>query len=154
MTTMNKDILDRCCPIPGPQGPPGPPGPTDLSAYVVTQTGLITTTASIEVLAAGMTFTPPAGTYLVHFSGSVNQSNASGNKSVELSIWAGGVKNNASSLLSVAIPPSVDSFDCLAIVTVDGMQAIEGRWRLTSANPPPTVANMLNVRTLTLIRII
>lgn len=153
MTTVNpgkSNILDRCCPIPGP---PGPPGPADLPYYVISQSGLITTTSAVEILAVGMSFTPPAGTYLVHFTSSVNQSNASGNKNVELSIWSGGVKNIPSTLLSVAIPPSIDSFDCLAIVVVDGAQLIEGRWRLTSANPPPTVASMFGVRTLTLIRI-
>jgi hypothetical protein len=145
----NNNLLSKCCE--GPPGPPGPPGPADLSSYVVSQTGVIVTTSPIEILAAGMTLTPPAGTYLVLFTSAVKNSNLGGSKLVELSIFSGGVKNAPSIVNSDN--KTIVPFCCVGIVTVDGAQAIEGRWRLTLPPPPFTVITMQDTRTLTAIRI-
>ena len=160
MHSMNPDMLEKCCPVPGPPGPQGPqgdpgpegpPGPSALPSAVVSAAGLITTTSSVPILATGMTITPVAGTYLVHFTGSTKQGNLGNTIYVEMTIWSGGVQNNPSLLLSDSV--TLTPFGCVAIVTVNGAQAIEGRWRRTAPPPPPTTASMDGTRTLTIIRI-
>lgn len=58
------------------------PSPTplklaDLPTITLTQTGQVTTSASTPTVVAGMSTVPPAGTYIVLFSGSVNTNGAS-----------------------------------------------------------------------------
>jgi hypothetical protein len=196
---LNPDMLEKCCPVPGPPGPQGPqgpqgdpgpqgdqgdpgpqgpqgdpgpkgdqgdpgpkgdqgdpgpegpPGPSALPSTVASATGLITTTSSTPVLAAGMSITPVAGTYLVHFTGSTKQGNLGNTIYVEMSIWSGGVQNNPSRIWSDSV--TLTPFGCVAIVIVNGAQAIEGRWRRTAPPPPPNAATMDGTRSLTVIRI-
>jgi hypothetical protein len=75
----------------------------------------------------GMTVTPPAGNYLVWFSGDYISTSAT---TMTADIWVGGVVVTASerpSTQSSATQKYV--FACQALVTVNGAQAIEGRWR-------------------------
>lgn len=108
--------------------------PAKIPAYQLAQeTADTTTTSSTPELANGMSLTPMAGTYLVKFSGSVKHNTS--NEGVALSIYAGGTQ----------VPESIrkfkrggtdgditDPFYCIAEVTVDGMEAIEGRWSTPS----------------------
>lgn len=49
----------------------------DIDTIVLSQTGQTTTSAATPTTMSGMTCVPPAGTYLVFFSGSVNTSGSS-----------------------------------------------------------------------------
>lgn len=91
-----------------------------------------TTTSTTDVLTNAMTLTPPAGTYMVLFSGSVT--NTAGSAQVSTSIYSGGVQVASSERVyqNVIFGADTDApFCCVAIVTVNGAQAIEGRWRVS-----------------------
>lgn len=105
----------------------GPTGAIPFS-QIVEETGDITTTSGTDVLATGMSITPVAGTYEVIFGCSVENSNAGGVMFV--SIWSAGAQVAASER-EVDAPGSNESSaaETIARVTVDGSQAIEGRWR-------------------------
>jgi hypothetical protein len=89
-----------------------------------------TTTSVTDVLMNSMTLTPAAGTYMVWFSGDVQHSVGA---ITTCDIWSGG------SLITTS-QRSVNSgnannrigFNCMAVVTVNGSQAIEGKWRTAS----------------------
>lgn len=101
-----------------------------------TATGDTTTTSSTDVLMNAMTLTPAAGTYLAIFSTSVESSGT--NSDIRTSIYVGGSQvahterwavpqfsaGGLGGTPSIPIPISTQ-----AIVTVNGSQAIEGRWR-------------------------
>lgn len=91
----------------------------------VSGTDTISTTSTTDVLATGMTITPPAGDYLVSWSGSktTNQNALS-----YVSIWLDGAQVARSERRGLARDHE-DAFVTHARVTVDGTQAIEGRWR-------------------------
>jgi hypothetical protein len=92
-------------------------------------TGNITTTSTTDV-ATNVTRTPPAGTYLTYFSGSVE--NSGSNESVFTSIWAAGSQVTASERETFNNRANDASGFCSeARVTVNGSQAIEGRWRVS-----------------------
>jgi hypothetical protein len=76
-----------------------------------------------------MTITPVAGTYMVWFSGSVeNNTNAA---ITFISIYGGGVQVASSEeRAQQAAAARSWPFCCTAQVTVNGTQAIEGRWRV------------------------
>lgn len=89
----------------------------------------ITTVSLVDVVATGMTLTPPAGTYLVWFSGSTEKDDQS---NAYESIYFNNIKVDSSEVRSgfnlggvTPIP-----FISIAKVTVDGAQTIEGRWRV------------------------
>lgn len=96
----------------------------------------ITTTSTTDVVLTGMTITPISGTYLVMFSTWLTASAASNVHT--MSIYVNGVQNAGS--IRAAIPFSSASLAATqdiplstnAIVTVNGSQAIDIRWR-TSA---------------------
>lgn len=116
----------------GPQGPQGwqgwqGPSPAQSNA---TETGDITTPSLVDVLATGMTLTPAAGTYVVWFAGSAQ--NTTNNATVYMSIWAAGAQVAASEeRMVMGGANKAQAFCCVAIVTVNGAQAIEGRWRVS-----------------------
>lgn len=88
-----------------------------------------TTVSAVDVVAVGMTLTPPAGTYLVWFSGSSGADAGS----VFESIYAGGVQVPSSEVrnsMGSSVGLNSIPFTSIAKVTVDGIQAIEGRWRV------------------------
>jgi hypothetical protein len=96
--------------------------------------GDTTTTSATDVLMDSMTVTPEAGTYLVWFQGSLQHSST--NDSIFTSIYSGGVQVAASERVFLRGGASADvssSFACMAKVTVNGSQAIEGQWRTTAA---------------------
>jgi hypothetical protein len=108
-----------------------------------------TTTASgSDVLTNSMTITPASGTYLVTFTGSVDHS--SNNSTINASIYSGGVQS-ASSERSFARGGSQGNvttpFCCTAKVTVNGSEAIEGRWRTSAATAT------MHERTLSILKV-
>jgi hypothetical protein len=115
-------------------------------ATSVTGTSTITTSSLTDVLMTGMSITPVAGNYMVFFSGDIRNSNLG--RTMVMSIYSGGSIQTASE--SINYNPSASSiytFKSQALITVNGAQAIEGRWR-TSAN---TATNTR--RTLSIIRV-
>lgn len=104
---------------------PNPP------ATIIEQTGDITTDSVVDVVMTGMTLTPAAGTYAVFLSGSVDHGSAGG--SIETSIYSAGARVPASERRFLrGADPVTCSFACHAKVTVNGAQAIEGRWRVAA----------------------
>ena len=112
-----------------------------------TSTTLTTTTSTADTAISGMTLTPPAGTYLVWFTGSVWNSNAN-SPIVYASIYSGGTKVAASERsMSQKTADDRNCLTCVAKVTVNGAQAIDARWRVVSGT-----ANNTN-RTLTILQV-
>jgi len=102
-----------------------------LNASITEATGDITTTSATDVVATGMSATPAAGTYLVWFGSSMQSSN--GAAIMHTSIYSGGTQVAASQRTTDAPGTNeATSFMTMALVTVNGAQAIDGRWR-TSA---------------------
>jgi hypothetical protein len=113
-----------------------------------TATGTITTTSTTDVLATSMTLTPEAGTYVVWFSGSAG--NSTGTASVTPSIYSGGSQVTATErqiigggaqFAGARIP-----FACIGVTTVNGSQAIEGRWRVSAGTGSMLHKTLLIVR--------
>jgi hypothetical protein len=121
-----------------------------LATQSVTATGTITTTSTTPVLATGMTITPVAGTYLVFFNGAGWQANTGSGCYVEAQVYAGGAAVSGS-IQRFADSPNYDTpFTSIAVATVDGSQAIEGRWsRPTAAG----TASLTGTRTLLIMKI-
>lgn len=89
--------------------------------------GDITTTSSSMVLATGMTITPVSGTYLVWWGGPVT-TDTNGN-SVALAIFSGGtIEADSEQNSSWDKADFINPVMCIAKVTVNGSEAIEGRW--------------------------
>lgn len=113
--------------LPGGAAPPP-------AATLAAATGDITTASGTDVVATSMTQTPAAGTYLVAFSGSLDHD--SNSSSIETSVWSAGsqVASSERRFVRGAGQGNVTgSFICQAKVTVNGSQAIEGRWRTSGA---------------------
>lgn len=89
----------------------------------------ITTTSATHILATGMTITPAAGTYVVTWSASVRSTSTTG--SVYIQIYAGGSAVGAEQIYQRGGNASSIAVGLCATfkVTVNGSQAIEGRWR-------------------------
>lgn len=109
--------------------------------------GTITTTSATHVLATGMTFTPVAGTYVVIWSASVRSTSTTGE--VYIRIYAGGsavgaeqIYQRGGSASSIAVGLCV-SFK----VTVNGSQAIEGRWRRVNGTGEMLSRNLTIIQT-------
>jgi hypothetical protein len=93
-----------------------------------------------------MTITPPAGTYAVWFAGSTENGNYP--RENLMSIYAGGVREEDSEVHSSWYRSDIPSaFCCVAKVTVNGSQAIEGRWRVSSGT------GLMRHRTLLIIEV-
>jgi hypothetical protein len=120
-----------------------------------TGTGTTTTTSSTPVLMAGMTLTPVAGTYMVWFSTSV-QSDDSGSF-VIISIYSGGSQighsirrvmprfDASGGLGGNSNTISCDNIGTHGIVTVNGAQAIEGRWQIFGGGTATGFERTLNI---------
>lgn len=104
--------------------------PTLPKVNIISATNYITTTSTSDIIATGMTLTPVAGTYMVTFSSSVSGS-------VILSLWSGGqpVLGTERITISKAIEHywrnDINNVMTQGIVTVDGSQEIEVRWRVS-----------------------
>ncbi len=95
-------------------------------------TNEISTTSSSYVLAASMTLTPASGTYLVWFSGVCQHSVHI--ERLSTAIYSGGSLVSASErewsgYQSQTPPPGYSPFATYAKVTVNGSEAIEGRFK-------------------------
>lgn len=99
-----------------------------VSNYSASATNTITSTSLTDVLITDMTVTPPAGTYAVYFSTPVVNS-GNGAQRVFVSIYAGGSQIPESERF---VGMSGGATACIAtqcILTVNGSQAVEARWR-------------------------
>ena len=91
-----------------------------------------------DTLVPGMTLTPPAGTYLVWFTGSVETT--PGNTMAFMSIYSGGSQVGSSEReYRRPAGQSTQSFCCVAKVTVNGAEAIEGRARVDAGTTTGTI---------------
>lgn len=115
----------------------------------VMQNNTITTTSTSDVLATGMTLTPLSGTYLVFFTGSgfINGTMGSG-RYIETSIYVGGVRDTSSIRDFVDQNNYYTPFNCFTVATVNGSQAIEGKWRTTYGT-----ATMYGYRVLSIVKV-
>jgi hypothetical protein len=93
-----------------------------------------------------MTLTPESGTYMVWFVGTVE--NNTNDSITYTSIYHGGTQSLESERLHSSSGGRASSFCCMAIVTVNGSQAIEGKWRV-SAN-----TGTIRSRTLTILKMV
>ena len=122
------------------------PAPAPASTLVESST-TATTTSLTDILATGMTITPPAGTYLVWFTSSVSTT-AANNSPTYASIYSGGVQVVASERrVSMKSGNDTAGVPCNAKVTVNGAQAIEGRWRVTGGT------GAIYARTLSILKV-
>jgi hypothetical protein len=116
-----------------------------IAYQIVTATTDDTTTSTTDTLIAGMTLTPAAGTYLVNFSTTVLNS-ANGATRLFVSIWSGGAQVPHSER-NIGINAANTAVHTSAVVTVNGTQAIEARWRAVAGT------NTAHQRSLTILRI-
>ena len=103
----------------------------DSASDIASATNQITTTSSSYVLAASMTLTPASGTYLVWFSGVCKNTTSLARMST--AIYSGGSVVSASQRDWTLRPDDNDPpyylpFGTTAKVTVNGSEAIEGRF--------------------------
>lgn len=105
------------------------PTPVFGASSSVATFGTITTTSATHILATGMTITPAAGTYTVTWSASVRSTSTTGE--VYIRIYAGGSAVGAEQIYQRGGNASSIAVGLCATfkVTVNGSQAIEGRWR-------------------------
>jgi hypothetical protein len=114
----------------------------------VSMTSTITTNSTSDVLMTGMTITPAAGNYMVWFTGDIYNNQSSSNMIAD--IWAAGTVVTASERTLVSSNTTNHfNFATQAKVTVNGSQAIEGRWRTVSGN-----TNTNTRRTLSIMRVL
>lgn len=107
-----------------------------ITSAEVSATADATTTSTTDVLLTGMTITPVAGTYMAVFSTTVDHSAQS--VAVVVSIYVGGVLKTDS--VRSVVPRfngiganSLSPMSCTnGVVTVNGSQAIEIRWKTAS----------------------
>jgi hypothetical protein len=117
-------------------------------ANEVSATAGMSIASTTNVLITGMTITPPAGTYRVHFDAAVTATNA--NSTLGFAIYAGGTINtnsNKSFTYSNAGTPGSPYFGTTGTVTVDGTQAIEIRGRRSAGT------TTVQVRTMHILRV-
>lgn len=102
----------------------------------VSATADTTTTSTTDVLIASMTITPVAGTYLVWFSTTVDHSAQS--VAVVVSIYSGGtlkadsVRSPVPRFNGIGANSLTPMASTQGVVTVNGSQAIEARWKTAS----------------------
>lgn len=114
----------------------------------------ITTTSATFILATGMTVTPEAGTYLAMFTADVE--NDTNNAEVHIALYVGGsvVPNTdtyfeAKDTGALSSPPTNrSSLTIHRVLTPNGSQAVEARWRVTAGT-----GTMGSARSLHLLRV-
>lgn len=102
---------------------------TIIANTSVTGTTATTTNSTTDVLIPGMTMTPAAGTYLVRFS--LCGGHTANNTVSRFSIYSAGAQV-AHSERTVSASNGVFTVDTQAIVTVNGAQTIDARFRTVS----------------------
>lgn len=118
----------------------------------VSATNTITTTSATDTLMTGMTITPAAGVYLVLFSCSLSGANDDAN--ITSSIYSGGTLEAGSERQVVANvsggfsnpATTTMSVTAFAVTTVNGSQAIEGRWRRSAGTATATYRHLKVIR--------
>jgi len=119
----------------------------------VTATASTTSTSASDVLISGMTITPAAGTYFVSFSAVFTNTGTDGNVSV--SLYSGGAINSHSERTftpqfgagGLGGTPSIEiPVHTQAIITVNGSQAIETRWRRSTGTMGTTTRSMTIIK--------
>ena len=133
----------------GGKGDTGPSGAMSVGSPV-TANGTITITSSSDVLATGMTVTPVEGTYLCFFTGACWMVNPDSTHFTYSSIYAGGSQVTGSEVPNSDGVGFATPFCCVAVCTVNGTQAIEGRWRRDAGGG---TASMVGTRTLNYLKI-
>jgi len=115
------------------------PAVTEVSSTTTT-----TTTSAADVPVAGMTLTPAAGTYMVWFQGSIQ--NSAGAWEVHLSIYRGATRKVESvrRLLGYRVNDGF-GFSCAVKVTVNGAEAITGQWQQVSGGTASCFERTLHV---------
>lgn len=110
----------------------------ELDTTTVFNAGFATTSSTSFVLVTDMTITPAAGTYFVIWEGSCASGGAA--QTIIQTLFVDGVEVPAATRAAVPSPtgspyasPTVP-FTATAVVTVDGTEAIEGRFRVTSGS--------------------
>lgn len=95
----------------------------------VGSSGTITTTSTTDVIATSMVFTtPPAGAYLIIFSGTAHAS--TGSNTATMSIYVGGVRQDESE--RIVMGSGDTPFACVVGTLADGAQDIDARWKVNS----------------------
>jgi hypothetical protein len=109
-------------------------------------TATTTTDSTNYVLMDTMTITPAAGTYDVMFRTSIANSSTSSNYTC---IYAGGVVD-AASVVRLGVVNQTTGIPypcfCMARVTVNGSQAIEGRWKVSTGTATAYERNLKIVK--------
>lgn len=126
------------------------PVPAVLASQTVTATGTITTTSGTYVLATGMTITPAAGTYLCFFTGACWMTTADATRWINLAIFDDGVIVPGAAVSNGDGVGFLTPFCVVGVCTVNGSQAIEGRWNRVAGGG---TASMRETRTLTIVKI-
>lgn len=102
-----------------------------------------TTTSSTPVLIPGMTVTPASATYLVILSAML--ANTQNNQAAQMSIYSGGTQVAASVRQTPSNTTQHLAQTTLARVTVNGAQAIEGRYNRVSAGTASIMERQLAI---------
>jgi hypothetical protein len=105
----------------------------ETKSTLLTSVAPTTTTSTEFITVPLMTVTPSAGTYLVTFSGSME--NDSRSKSIRVAIFVGGTEVTHSNRKFLrGNQQQVAPFTCITKATVNGSQVIEGRWKVDSGS--------------------
>lgn len=124
---------------------------THLTTAEITSVTPVTTTSGTDALLTSMTVTPVAGTYLVLFGTDLN-SNAAG-ATITFSYYVGGSQIAASQ--RKIIPFDGGALSSLAargmgslqsLITVNGSQAIEVRWSMSSGTATAANRSLITLR--------
>jgi len=123
---------------------------TGAAYQVASGSGAISTTSLTDVLVPGLTLTPVAGTYLVVWGATISH-NKSGQTAFG-SIWVGGAQVAYTERQIGGQSNNLGNASSQAVVVVNGSQAIEARWRVSS-NSGGGQGNSPGPRSLTIVRL-
>lgn len=116
------------------------------AAQEVSSTSGMSIASTTDVLITGMTITPPAGTYRVHFDAAVSAT--TNNSTLGFAVYAGGTINTDSNKSFQFSPANaIQYIGTTGTVTVDGTQAIEIRGRRSAGT------TTVRVRTMHILRV-
>ena len=102
---------------------------TETKSTLLSATDTVSTTSTSFVAVPQMTATPTQGTYIVTFSGTME--NDSKSKAVEVPLFADGTQvTHSKRKFQRGNVSQVAPFSCIAKITVNGSQTIEARWKV------------------------
>lgn len=105
-------------------------------APAVFGTSTITRTLSTYALMSGMTITPPSGTYIAIFSSTIGINKNS--RSALIAIHKGGTIQQETEREVGGQANNQQGLTCLGKIAVNGSEALEVQWRLSSVASSPT----------------